>query len=280
MDLGFKRAFSSILDGHVTTFLGALILYTVASGWLKGFGNTLMIGTAWRHDHPVVFTPGVNGRGGGERREEPQPVRYQRRTASVMNFSSGNIIGMLVFTVLLVAVAIWAQTFRRQARNIIGNRNIFLGISGALIAICIIGMVYRASTTGFNLGMDFTGGTVIEVGFSENLDSLTTTKIASAIEEVAGPAGAAGAVGGDDRHRDGGSSSHARSGRDRHGVALTRHVHDRVARGVSRGGHRRPERVAPRRLQRRHRRPRSGQTRRRPQAQAPARSRAAARRAV
>ncbi|MHB2020745.1 MAG: protein translocase subunit SecD [Candidatus Xenobia bacterium] len=56
VDLGFKRAFSSILDGHVTTFLGALILYTVATGSLKGFGNTLMIGTAWSMITAVVFT--------------------------------------------------------------------------------------------------------------------------------------------------------------------------------------------------------------------------------
>lgn len=46
VDLGFQRAFSSILDGHVTTFLGALILFVLASSSVKGFGLTLMIGTA------------------------------------------------------------------------------------------------------------------------------------------------------------------------------------------------------------------------------------------
>lgn len=56
VDLGFKRAFSSILDGHVTTFIGAWILYYVATGALKGFGNTLMIGTAWSMITAVVFT--------------------------------------------------------------------------------------------------------------------------------------------------------------------------------------------------------------------------------
>ncbi len=56
IDEGFHRAFSSILDGHVTTFIGALILYLVATGALKGFGNTLMIGTAWSMITAVVFT--------------------------------------------------------------------------------------------------------------------------------------------------------------------------------------------------------------------------------
>ncbi|HEY3997585.1 MAG TPA: protein translocase subunit SecD [Candidatus Xenobia bacterium] len=55
-DLGFQRAFSSILDGHVTTFIGALILYLVATGSLKGFGNTLMIGTAWSMITAVLIT--------------------------------------------------------------------------------------------------------------------------------------------------------------------------------------------------------------------------------
>jgi preprotein translocase subunit SecD len=47
IDQGFQRAFSSILDGHVTTFLGALILYWLGSSSIKGFGLTLMLGTAW-----------------------------------------------------------------------------------------------------------------------------------------------------------------------------------------------------------------------------------------
>lgn len=95
-----------------------------------------------------------------------------------------NVAGMAVFTVLLVALALWAQSFRKQPRNIIGSRRIFLTISGVLILICIGGMVYRQLNGGYNLGMDFTGGTVIEVGFYEHTDTLTTHKIAEAIMQV------------------------------------------------------------------------------------------------
>lgn len=56
VDVGFKRAFSSILDGHVTTFIGAAILYYIASGTVKGFGLTLMVGTAWSMITAVYFT--------------------------------------------------------------------------------------------------------------------------------------------------------------------------------------------------------------------------------
>jgi len=44
---GFDKAFSSILDGHVTTFIGAGILFVLGSASIKGFGLTLMLGTAW-----------------------------------------------------------------------------------------------------------------------------------------------------------------------------------------------------------------------------------------
>lgn len=47
VELGFQRAFSSIIDGHVTTFLGAFILYYFGSSAIKGFGLTLMLGTFW-----------------------------------------------------------------------------------------------------------------------------------------------------------------------------------------------------------------------------------------
>ena len=46
LDIGFKRALSSIIDGHVTTFLGALILFWFGASSIKGFGMTLMLGTA------------------------------------------------------------------------------------------------------------------------------------------------------------------------------------------------------------------------------------------
>ncbi len=53
---GFHRAFSSILDGHVTTFIGAMILYIFGSTTIKGFGLTLMIGTFWSLITAVFFT--------------------------------------------------------------------------------------------------------------------------------------------------------------------------------------------------------------------------------
>ncbi len=55
-EIGFNKAFSSILDGHVTTFLGAWILYIFGAASVKGFGLTLMIGTAWSMITAVYIT--------------------------------------------------------------------------------------------------------------------------------------------------------------------------------------------------------------------------------
>ncbi|HSN99697.1 MAG TPA: protein translocase subunit SecDF, partial [Candidatus Nanopelagicales bacterium] len=46
VDVGYDKAFSAILDGHVTTFLGGLILAQYGTGPIKGFAVTLMIGIA------------------------------------------------------------------------------------------------------------------------------------------------------------------------------------------------------------------------------------------
>ena len=44
IDFGFDRAFTSIIDTHVTTMVSALILLIVGTGPIKGFGVTLFIG--------------------------------------------------------------------------------------------------------------------------------------------------------------------------------------------------------------------------------------------
>jgi preprotein translocase subunit SecD len=46
VDQGFDRAFYSIFDGHVTTFISGVVLFQYGSGPIKGFAVTLMIGIA------------------------------------------------------------------------------------------------------------------------------------------------------------------------------------------------------------------------------------------
>jgi preprotein translocase subunit SecD len=44
VDAGYEKAFSAILDGHVTTFIAGLILAQYGSGPIKGFAVTLIVG--------------------------------------------------------------------------------------------------------------------------------------------------------------------------------------------------------------------------------------------
>jgi preprotein translocase subunit SecD len=44
VDVGYKRALSAIIDGHVTTVIAGLVLAQYGTGPLKGFAVTLMVG--------------------------------------------------------------------------------------------------------------------------------------------------------------------------------------------------------------------------------------------
>lgn len=52
----FKNAMAAIIDGNVTTFLVALLLYIFGVGTIKGFGIVLVIGTLSSLLSAVVFT--------------------------------------------------------------------------------------------------------------------------------------------------------------------------------------------------------------------------------
>jgi preprotein translocase subunit SecD len=56
LDQGYGKAFSTILDANVTTFIAGLVLYTYGSGPIKGFAVTLMIGIVASMFTAIVIT--------------------------------------------------------------------------------------------------------------------------------------------------------------------------------------------------------------------------------
>lgn len=56
IEIGYDKAFSAILDSHVTTFGAAALLYTFGIGPIQGFAVTLMIGIAASLFTAVVIT--------------------------------------------------------------------------------------------------------------------------------------------------------------------------------------------------------------------------------
>lgn len=56
IDDGYKRAFAPIFDGHLTAFFSGVILYSMGTGTVQGFGVTLMIGIAASLFTAIVIT--------------------------------------------------------------------------------------------------------------------------------------------------------------------------------------------------------------------------------
>jgi preprotein translocase subunit SecD len=47
VSVGFRRAFTTVLDSHVTTIVGAAVLFALGTGTVKGFALTLLVGTVF-----------------------------------------------------------------------------------------------------------------------------------------------------------------------------------------------------------------------------------------
>jgi len=56
VQVGFKRAFTAVLDSHVTTMVGAGVLFLLGTGTVKGFAYTLFWGTLFSLLTAVVIT--------------------------------------------------------------------------------------------------------------------------------------------------------------------------------------------------------------------------------
>ena len=67
---------------------------------------------------------------------------------------------LLLWVAGLSSAVIWGQSFRKRQRNLMGNMAIYFGISALILCVAIGSLV----TKGLNYGLDFTGGTLLEVG--------------------------------------------------------------------------------------------------------------------
>ena len=66
--------------------------------------------------------------------------------------------------------------------DFMGKRKLALTVSGVLIVISIVAMAAR----GLNLGIDFTGGTLVEVGYSDSvqLEPVREALLASGLDDA------------------------------------------------------------------------------------------------
>jgi preprotein translocase subunit SecD len=56
IDTGYKKAFSAIIDAHITSIITGLILYQFGSGPIQGFALTLLFGITANLFTAIVVT--------------------------------------------------------------------------------------------------------------------------------------------------------------------------------------------------------------------------------
>lgn len=134
---GFKHSLAAILDGNITTFLTAAILFFVGLGPVKGFAVTLMIGIGTTLFTAVLLTKIIVDK----RMEKGKTLNYF--TPFTKNFLHG-------------------VNF-----DFIGKRKITYTISTIFIIIGFISFF----TKGFELGIDFKGGREYKVRFEKPVNT-------------------------------------------------------------------------------------------------------------
>lgn len=144
---GYERAFSSIFDSNITTFLTAMFLFIFGQGPLRGFAVVLMIGIATSFFSAVYISRVI--------------IEWMTRKGdeSKISFETGLASGVR----------------DRKHFNFIANRKIAYIFSSTVI---IIGFIL-IGIQGLNLGVDFKGGRSYKVTFNKPIVA-TDMKVALA----------------------------------------------------------------------------------------------------
>jgi SecD/SecF fusion protein len=127
IDRGYQKAYSSIIDSNVTTFLTGAILYVLGQGPIRGFATTLMVGIVSSFFSAVFIT----------------------RVLMSWIVSRGQE-NWLTFS-FAYSKNIWSNL----SIDFLKMRHLSYTVSLAFISI---GFVLMAQQGGLNLGVDFTGG--------------------------------------------------------------------------------------------------------------------------
>ena len=138
VSVGFKNAYSAIIDGQVTTFLLGVILIMFGSGAVQGFAVTLCIGIVTSLFTSIFITRLC--------------LDWMLNHKKKVNFSFS-----------------FSENFLRDAKiNFIGGRRVFYIIAAVAILICVASFCVR----GLNPGIDFSGGRTYVVRFDQPVNAV------------------------------------------------------------------------------------------------------------
>ena len=152
VDMGYHAALSTVVDSQTTTLVAAFVLYLFGTTSVKGFALTLMIGTVMSVITAVFITQ-----------------LFVSLLAESKQFGTNKMFGLTEDGKPKgLAAALSKLNFR-----FIENRKKFYAISACVIIIGLGFALFR----GFNYGIDFTGGTMmqIEMGQEVSIDEVKDT---------------------------------------------------------------------------------------------------------
>ncbi|MBQ6900480.1 MAG: protein translocase subunit SecF [Firmicutes bacterium] len=141
VDAGFKNALTTVLDAQITTLIAAVVLYEVGTTAVKGFALTLMIGIVFSIFTAVIVTQ-----------------LFISLLANSKKFAKNKYFG--------VNEDGTPKQLLNKTFTFIRHRKIYYIVS---ISIIVIGLVF-AMIGGLNYGIDFTGGTNIQVEMGKQVD--------------------------------------------------------------------------------------------------------------
>ena len=141
VDMGFKSALSTVIDSQTTTLIAAIILYLIGTSSVRGFALTLIIGTVCSIFTAVFITQ-----------------IFVNLLADSRKFSKMKYFGMKEDGTPRIKKNFYI--------DFIKNRKVFYIISSTIIIVGIGFAIFK----GFNYGIDFTGGTMMQIDMGKQVD--------------------------------------------------------------------------------------------------------------
>ncbi len=143
VDMGYRAALSTVVDAQTTTLIAAFVLYLFGTTSVKGFALTLMIGTVMSVITAVFITQ-----------------LFVSLLAQSPKFGTNRMFGMNEDGTQRLRI------FQGFNFDFIGNRKKFFAVSACVI---ILGLGFGLFK-GFNYGIDFTGGTMMQIELGQEVD--------------------------------------------------------------------------------------------------------------
>lgn len=140
---GFRGALSAIADSNITTLVAAGLLFALSSGPVRGFGVTLGIGVLASMISALVITRVLAEYAAGR-----PAVRRRPRLTGIAD--TGRV----------------RDGLQRRNPFLMRRPRRWLAVSGALLVMAVSGVLVR----GLDLGIDFTGGRLIEYSTTKAVD--------------------------------------------------------------------------------------------------------------